>query len=172
MINKSTSLKKISAPVLKVDSSYRNIIEQMISIINNTDAFGIAAPQINVFERIILIKKDNNNFDIYFNPKILKMQGTQLYYESCISIDNTIGMVRRPYILEFEALNEHGEYVHKLVDGMEAIAICHEIDHLDGILYTDRASSIITKINTREKIKLRKKYPRTIINEDKIFIYE
>ena len=148
------------------DKRYDSLIEEMKHILISKEAYGIAASQLGVMEQIILV-----NDEVYFNPKIKKMYGLQFYYESCISIPNTIGLVRRPYLIEIEAQDKDGNYIHKIIEDFDAITFCHEYDHLNGILFIDRAIEVIDADVTLMN-KIRKQNPRKVINKDKKFVYE
>ena len=170
LITQNNRLKYKSNKVMIFDFRYQSLISEMKNILLAKGAYGIAAPQLGVMEQIILVKNDEE-IEVYFNPKIKKMYGLQFYYESCISIPNKIGLVRRPYLIELEAKDQNGNYIHKIVEGFNAITMCHEIDHLNGILFIDRAIEVIDA-NVSMMMKIRKENPWKIIDKNKKFVYE
>lgn len=163
---------------------YIGLINQMQEICFEHRAFAAAAPQFGINKRFILVinateesKEDEDNHNLlkkynattYFNPKITTMKGLQYYYESCMSIKNTIGKVARPYYIELDYQDIDGNYHHKIATDFEAIVLCHEIDHLDGILFNDKAEKIISNINLDQRTAIRNKFPREVIFKDKAF---
>ncbi|MPN56419.1 Peptide deformylase [bioreactor metagenome] len=101
------------------------------------DGVGLAAPQIGILKRVVVIDVGDGPI-ILINPEIIKEEGSQIDLEGCLSIPNYNGKVERPFKVTVKALNEHGEEF--LIEGEELLAraFCHEIDHLDGILFRDR----------------------------------
>lgn len=170
IITKKAELHKKCVDVISFTDKYASLIMEMKNIINEKGAFGLAAPQIGLMEKIIVLKIDNQ-FKVYFNPQIKKMFGLQFYYESCLSVPGTIGLVRRPYLIELEAYDRAGNYLHEIYEGFNAITICHEIDHLEGILYTDRAVEVIAAEPSLMD-KIRKEKPRKVISKNNKFCYE
>lgn len=170
IIFENSNLHNKCQDVTSFNNRYDLLINDMKKIIEENDAFGLAAPQIGLMEKIIVLKIDNQ-FKVYFNPQIKKMFGLQFYYESCLSVPGTIGLVRRPYLIELEAYDQKGNYLHEIYEGFEAITICHEIDHLEGILYIDRAIEVITTTPALME-KIRRENPRKVIDKNKKFSYE
>lgn len=169
--------RKISSQVLDFNKDYKSMLEDMKNICLKNKAYAIAAPQVGIYERFILIitpeemtnkKDDEINYAIipYFNPVIVNKRGLQYFYEACMSVPKTIGKVYRPYEIDLEAMDINGNKITKTVNGFEAIIFCHEIDHLDGIEYTDKAYDIRYDITYDDKIEIRKDNPHTIISKD------
>lgn len=119
-----------------------------------------------------------NNLEIeysitpYFNPVITKMRGLQYFYEACISVGDVVGKVARPYYIEFDYQDINGNHKHKVAEGFEAIICCHEIDHLDGIEFTDKAEDIRYDVDENKKIEIRNQYPREVVSKDSEFSQE
>ena len=169
--------RKISNEVVDFSKDYKSILEDMKIVSLKKKAYGIAAPQVGIYERFILIltpeertnkKEDEINYIMtpYFNPIIINKKGLQYFYEGCMSVPNAVGKVYRPYEIDLEAMDINGNKITKSVNGFEAIIFCHEIDHLDGIEYTDKAYDIRYDITYDDKIEIRKENPHTIINKD------
>lgn len=177
-------LKKICDEITNFEKKefYQNLINQIKEVSVKLYAFAAAAPQFGINKRFILMisaveKKVNNlkeleefkdNYETtpYFNPKIIKMEGLQFFYEACMSTGNVIGKVPRPYRIEIEYQDIDGNKHHKLVEDFEAIVFCHEIDHLDGIEFTDKAIDLIYDAELEQRIEIRKNNPRKIISKD------
>ena len=117
--------------------------DDMIDTLIYADGAGLAAPQIGVLKRIFVATFDGGSTVIEaVNPVIVKAKGRRVAPEGCLSIPNVRDKVERPRHVVVHAFDRHGEPIELKADGFEASCFCHEIDHLDGILFTDRAESI------------------------------
>lgn len=169
-------LHQVSTEITDFNKDYEDIVEDMKDICLKRKAYAAAAPQFGIMERFILIMtieeiKDleqdiNYNVTAYFNPKIVLARGQQKFYESCMSVPNATGEVLRPYYIEIEAQDINGNFITKKAEGFEAIVLCHEIDHLDGIEYTDKAKNIHYGVNIEERMQIRKDNPLKIISKN------
>lgn len=134
-------LNKISKEVKEVDKKTRVLIEDMIDTMYHAGGVGLAAPQVGVLKRIIVIdvSEEGDNPIVLINPEILETKGEQTGEEGCLSIPGKVGTVTRPNYVKVKAFNDNMEEI--TVEGTElmARALCHEIDHLNGILYPERA---------------------------------
>ena len=97
------------------------------------------------------------------------MEGLQFFYEACMSTGNVIGKVPRPYYIEIEYQDIDGNKHHKSVEDFETIVFCHEIDHLDGIEFTDKAIDLICDVELEQRIEIRKNNPREIVSKNTDF---
>ena len=111
----------------------------MIQTMREANGCGLAAVQVGVLRRIVVIETEEGLF-ILINPKIIATSGEQEGQEGCLSLPGEWGIVKRPMHVTVRALNEKGEEIEITGHGLLARAFCHEIDHLDGRIYTDRAS--------------------------------
>lgn len=141
----SKVLRSKSRAVRKVTPKLGAFAEQMLGTMRNADGVGLAAPQVGVLQRFFvaeLPEDEENNHPretyILFNPEIVKSKGEQVGYEGCLSIPGYIGEVARQEQITVKGLNEQGKPVRLKVEGYLARVFQHEIDHLDGILFTDR----------------------------------
>lgn len=164
---------------------YQDLINQIIGASVSQYAFAAAAPQFGINKRFILMisavekkVKDKQELDQlkvdyavtpYFNPKITIMKGLQYYYEACMSTGDVIGKVARPYYIELDYQDIDGNYHHRSAEDFEAIVFCHEIDHLDGIEFIDKAEDLIYDANLEKRIEIRNKYPKEIVSKDMEF---
>lgn len=146
-------LRKKSKVVEVVDERTKQLIEDMYETLKaSEDGIGLAAPQVGVLKRIIVIDiSEDKNKEIYklINPVIVKSKGEQVCREGCLSVPGVLGDVVRPKEVVVEALNENGQKVKIKAQDLLAIVLCHEIDHLDGILFTDKATELFD--NTEEE---------------------
>lgn len=138
-------LKKISEEVKEVNDDIRALIQDLKDTLSTVSGVGLAAPQIAVNKRVILIDitEDNSNPIILINPKVIKKsKETAVDYEGCLSYVNHEGLVERPKSMVVEALNEEGKRITYKVKDFMARVFCHEMDHLDGILYMEKATEM------------------------------
>ncbi|WP_368488217.1 peptide deformylase [Clostridium sp. BJN0013] len=130
-------LRKKSREVKVVDDKIRQILNDMADTMYDTEnGGGLAAPQIGILKRLVVIDMGQGLIRLV-NPKIIKCTGEQEVIEGCLSIPNVFGKLKRPAKVTIEALNEEGSKV--ILKGTRDLAkcFCHEIDHLEGILFTD-----------------------------------
>lgn len=132
-------LKKVSKPVDKIDNKILELIEDMIETMHKSNGVGLAAVQVGVLKRIVVIDiYDEKGPIVLINPKILKTKGEQEVEEGCLSFPNKFGKIIRPNDVTVEAMDEFGKI--RKVKGKELLAqaMCHEIDHLDGVLFVEK----------------------------------
>ncbi|ABS35207.1 peptide deformylase [Clostridium botulinum] len=136
-------LRKESKVVEIVDDKIRQILNDMADTMYNTEnGGGLAAPQVGILKRLVVIDMGQGLIKLV-NPKIIKQEGTQEVIEGCLSIPNKFGRVIRPAKVTVQALNEDGEEIILTGTGDLAKCFCHEIDHLEGILFTDLVTEYI-----------------------------
>ena len=129
-------LNKKCKPVKEMTDRTKELIEDMFETMYEANGVGLAAPQVGTLRRIVVIDVGNGLIEL-INPVILESSGIQQANEGCLSVPGKQGMVTRPDHVRVEALDRDGEKFIMEGDGLLARAFCHEIDHLDGILYTD-----------------------------------
>ncbi|APQ74245.1 peptide deformylase [Clostridium botulinum] len=136
-------LRKESKVVEIVDDKIRQILNDMTDTMYNTEnGGGLAAPQVGILKRLVVIDMGQGLIKLV-NPKIIKQEGTQEIIEGCLSIPNKFGKLIRPAKVTVQALNENGEEIILTGTGDLAKCFCHEIDHLEGILFTDLVTEYI-----------------------------
>ena len=134
------TLRQVSRPVTEFDDKLSMLIDDMIDTLIYADGAGLAAPQVGVLKRIFVATFDGGNTIIEaVNPVIVKAKGKRVAAEGCLSIPNVHEKVERPRHVVVNAFDRHGNPRVLKADGFPASCYCHEIDHLDGILFTDRA---------------------------------
>jgi peptide deformylase len=132
------TLRKKSRKVENIDERIKTLLEDMADTLHSTDdGVGLAAPQVGVLRRVVVIDMGDGAQN-FINPEIISSEGTSANVESCLSVPGGSGTVIRPEKVTVKALNEKGEKITVDADGMMAVCLCHEIDHLDGILFVDR----------------------------------
>ena len=124
-------LRKVSRPVENFDERLWTLLDDMAETLYRAEGAGLAAPQVGILRRVVVIDIGEGLIELV-NPVIIKKSGRQQEVEGCLSCPGQSGVTRRPMRVTVEAQNRHGER-------LLARAFCHEIDHLDGILFKDHA---------------------------------
>ncbi|WP_250278747.1 peptide deformylase [[Clostridium] colinum] len=138
-------LRKKSKEVTEINDKILELLDDMADTMYDANGVGLAAPQVGVLRRVIVIDIGEGLIEL-INPVIVDTNGEQFGEEGCLSVPNKAGDVRRPNYCKVEGLNRYGEKI--VVEGEElmARALCHEIDHLDGILYIDKVEGEIEDV--------------------------
>jgi peptide deformylase len=139
--NPRLRIKAVRVP--KVDDGVRKLMDDMVETMAAADGVGLAAPQVGVSLRVIVLKVDNQLYQLA-NPELVRADGEQIGYEGCLSVPGYIGEVARAQRVAVKALNRHGKEVRIKGEDLLARALQHEIDHLDGILFVDKLTSLDT----------------------------
>ena len=129
--------------VPKVDDGVRKLMDDMVETMVANNGVGLAATQVGVSLRVIVLKVDNQVYQLA-NPEIIRASGEQIGYEGCLSVPGYIGEVARAQRVVAKALNRHGKEVRIKGEDLLARALQHEIDHLDGVLFVDKLTSLDT----------------------------
>jgi peptide deformylase len=135
-------LKKPSSPVLAVSEEDRSLLEQMLSTMYSNHGVGLAAPQVGINKKIIVVDIGDKNVLRLINPVIMKAEGREEMEEGCLSVPNIYVNVKRAKSIKVKAFNENGQTITLEVTGFLARAILHEIDHLNGKLIIDHLNPI------------------------------
>ena len=132
------TLRKISRPVEKFDEKLAMLLDDMYETMKKEDGCGLAAPQVGILRRIFITDDGNGKLE-FINPVILKESKDQLVeVEGCLSVGKRHGTVARPKKLKIEAYDRYGKKFELKAEGYLARIICHENDHLDGVLFIDK----------------------------------
>lgn len=136
-------LRKKSRSIEKIDDRILTLLKDMSDTLHNTEnGAAIAAPQVGILKRAVVL--DLGQGTIYLvNPEVIETEGSQLVVEGCLSIPGRWGKLTRPAKVKVKALNEKGEEVIITGEGDLAKCLCHEIDHLDGVLFIDKVTEFI-----------------------------
>ena len=135
-------LRKRSREVTEITPKILTLLDDMAETMRLADGCGLAAVQVGILRRIVVIEVEQGKLIELINPKIIAFSGEQDDYEGCLSVPDRQGKVKRPMYVTVRGMNRHGETVE--INGSELLAraICHELDHLDGKLYIDIAKDI------------------------------
>jgi peptide deformylase len=137
-------LREKAKKVARVDSSIQKLLDDLAETMLDAPGAGLAANQIGVPLRVCVVKGDENQIWGLVNPVIVKSAGSQVGYEGCLSKPGWVGEVERYEAVVVKGLNRHGKQVRIKSTGFTARAFQHELDHLDGVLFTDRLTSLDT----------------------------
>lgn len=130
-------LRKKSKEVKEITPSILTLLDDMAETMYAADGVGLAASQIGILKRIVVIDVGDGIIEL-INPEIIETDGEQVCAEGCLSIPGISGEVKRPERVKVKALNRHGEEIILEGEDLLAVAFCHEIDHLNGVLFTDK----------------------------------
>ena len=136
------TLRKTSRPVDAVTPRIQRLIDDMIDTMRAADGVGLAAPQVGVLRRVVVIETPDEGLFVLINPKIIAYSGEQESEEGCLSVPGRWGITKRPMHVTVRALDRDGNTFDVTGSGLLAKAFCHEIDHLDGKLYIDIAKMV------------------------------
>lgn len=138
--NSDEILRKISKKVDNIDERITILLDDMAETMRDAEGVGLAAPQVGVLRRVVVIDVGEGLIEL-INPVIVYEKGEQIREEGCLSIPGKTGAVKRPAKVIARALNRKGETVEITGEELLATALCHEIDHLNGILFIDKIIS-------------------------------
>lgn len=130
-------LHKKSREVTEIDGRILTLLDDMAETMYHANGVGLAAPQVGILRRVVVVDVGEGLFEL-INPVIVYKKGEQINAEGCLSVPGRQGTVARPEKVKVRALNRKGEEFMIDAEGLFAIALCHEIDHLDGTVYIDK----------------------------------
>ena len=141
---KEPSLHKMCRPVEKFDGKLHKLLDDMKETLLDAGGVGLAAPQVGILRRVVVVDTGEEILELV-NPELLETSGEQEGAEGCLSVPGKYGLVKRPMVAKVRAQDRDGNWFE--VEGEELIArcFCHEIDHLDGIVYTEVMERFLTE---------------------------
>ena len=138
-------LTKVCRPVTKFDRRLHILIDDMIETLHEANGVGLAAPQVGVLRRVVVVDTEESGPFELINPEIVSQSGEQTGLEGCLSIPGKYGVVTRPNVVKVRAQDRYGNWYEIEGEGLTARAFCHELAHLDGHLYTEVADRMLTQ---------------------------
>ena len=144
------TLRTKCRPVDKITPRVLQLLDDMVETMRAADGVGLAAPQVGVLRRIVVIEVDEGDVIELINPEIIESSGTNEGLEGCLSLPGQWGIVTRPMTVKVRAYNRFGELMEYEGEDLLARCFCHELDHLDGKLYCDVADRMLTKDEIEE----------------------
>ena len=143
-------LEKVCRPLKQVTDRDRELIQDMLDTMYDANGVGLAAPQVGVLKRIVVIDIGEGPI-VMVNPEILETSGSQTGQEGCLSLPGQAGIVTRPNYVKVRALDENGEAYEFEGTELLARAVCHECDHLDGIMYVRHVEGELMDVSGEEE---------------------
>lgn len=137
-------LRKKCRTVTVFDKRLHQLLDDMRDTLRKADGAGLAAPQVGILKRAVVVLIGDEMLDLV-NPEIIAVEGEQQELEGCLSIPGKWGITKRPAKVTVRAQDRNGKLFEKVGEGLAARAFCHEIDHLDGVLFTDHAIRMLTQ---------------------------
>lgn len=142
------SLKKKSRPITEYNARLHILLNDMLDTLKEADGVGLAAPQVGVLRRAVIVADMSGEEPVYYeliNPEITEAEGEQIGPEGCLSLPNIWGIVTRPQKVKVSAFNRFGEPFTLEAEDLLARACCHEIDHLNGVLFDEIADRFLSE---------------------------
>jgi peptide deformylase len=146
------TLRKVCRPVTEITPRILTLLNDMRETLIEANGAGLAAPQVGILRRIALVDLGEEIVEL-INPEIVETEGEQEEVEGCLSVPDVWGVTRRPARVKVKALNREGEEFTVEGEGLNARCLCHEIDHLDGHLFTDNVLHILTPEEVKEMME-------------------
>ena len=137
------TLRKRCHPVSAFDRKLASLLKDMAETMYAADGVGLAAPQVGILRRIVVIDVGDGLVELV-NPVILESRGSEVAAEGCLSVPGRRGTVERPTWVKVSALDKKGKPMEFEAEGLFARCVCHELDHLDGVLYCDKMIEDVT----------------------------
>ena len=139
------ALRKKSRTVDEINKRTLTLLDDMVETMRKANGVGLAAPQVGVLRKIVVIEVVEGEVLELINPEIIERSGSQTGYEGCLSVPGRTGIVTRPDYVKVKALDRNGEEKTYEGTGLLARCFCHELDHLEGTIYTDVADRMLTE---------------------------
>ena len=138
------ALHKVCKPVEKFDCRLHKLLDDMQETLIDSNGVGLAAPQVGILRRVVLVDLGDEILEL-INPEIISTEGEQVGAEGCLSVPGRYGLVKRPYYAKVRAQDRNGQWYEAEGEELIARCFCHELDHLDGILYTQVMERFLTE---------------------------
>ena len=144
LTDKDPALHKVCRPVEKFDWRLHRLLDDMRDTLAEANGVGLAAPQVGILRRVVIVDTGEEILELV-NPEMLEVSGEQVGPEGCLSVPGKYGLVKRPYIAKVRAQDRNGEWYEAEGEELIARCFCHELDHLDGIVYTEVMERFLTE---------------------------
>ena len=143
LTDKESALHKTCKPVENFDGKLHTLLNDMRETLIDSGGVGLAAPQVGILRRVMLVDTGDEILELV-NPTLVETSGEQKGAEGCLSVPGKYGLVKRPYYAKVRAQDRNGEWYEAEGEELIARCFCHELDHLDGILYTQVMERFLT----------------------------
>lgn len=138
------ALHKVCKPVTAFDGRLHTLLDDMRDTLIESGGVGLAAPQVGILRRVVLVDTGEEILEL-INPSLVETDGEQEGPEGCLSVPGKYGLVKRPYYAKVKAQDRHGDWYEAEGEELIARCFCHELDHLDGIIYTEVMERYLTE---------------------------
>ena len=147
LTDKEPALHKVCKPVTDFDAKLHKLLDDMTDTLIESGGVGLAAPQVGILRRVFLVDvgAEENEIVEFINPEIIETDGEQIGPEGCLSVPGKYGLVKRPYYAKVRAQDRNGEWFEAEGEELIGRCFCHELDHLDGIVYTQVMDRFLTE---------------------------
>ena len=143
LTDKDPALHKVCRPVEKFDGRLHRLLDDMAETLEQANGVGLAAPQVGILRRVVLVDTGEEILEL-MNPTLLETSGEQCGAEGCLSVPGKYGLVKRPNYARVRAQDRDGNWFEAEGEALIARCFCHELDHLDGIMYTEIMDRFLT----------------------------
>ena len=147
LTDQEPALHKVCKPVTSFDKKLHNLLDDMAETLIDSGGVGLAAPQVGILRRVVLVDVGMEEPEIIelVNPEMVETAGEQYGPEGCLSVPGKYGLVRRPNYAKVRAQDRNGDWYEYEGEELIARCFCHELDHLDGIVYTEKMDRFLTE---------------------------
>ena len=143
LTTKDPALRKVCKPMVNFDNRLFRLLEDMKDTLVDSGGVGLAAPQVGILRRVVLVDTGEEILEL-INPTLVAVDGEQIGAEGCLSVPGKYGLVKRPYWAKVRAQDRNGNWFETDGEELTARCFCHELDHLDGIIYTEVMERYLT----------------------------
>lgn len=144
LTDEDPALHKVCHSVTKFDDKLGRLLDDMKETLRDANGAGLAAPQIGILRRVVVVVDNQEQMLELVNPEIIEVEGEQEGFEGCLSVPGRWGVVKRPMKAKVKAQDRHGNWFEAEGEEIVARCFCHELEHLDGHLFTERAPRLYT----------------------------
>lgn len=144
LTDKDPALHKVCKPVESFDRKLHKLLDDMAETMDDAGGVGLAAPQVGILRRVVVVDTGDGVLELV-NPELIETSGEQEGAEGCLSVPGKYGLVKRPYIAKVRAQDRDGNWFEAEGEELIARCFCHELDHLDGIVYTQVMERFLTE---------------------------
>ncbi len=144
LTDEESALHKVCKPVVNFDGRLWKLLDDMRETLIDSNGVGLAAPQVGILRRVVLVDTGDEILELV-NPSLVETEGEQVGAEGCLSVPGKFGLVKRPYFAKVVAQDRNGNWYEAEGEELIARCFCHELDHLDGIIYTEVMERFLTE---------------------------
>ena len=144
LTDKEPALHSVCKPVVNFDNRLHKLLDDMAETLEKANGVGLAAPQVGILRRVVIVDTGEEILELV-NPVMLETSGEQVGPEGCLSVPGKYGLVKRPYYAKVRAQDRYGEWFEAEGEELIGRCFCHELDHLDGIVYTQVMERFLTE---------------------------